>query len=140
MTRTQLIRKLLRTNHLNVSERRALVPPAIQYSELLAVVRDTLGRESRFDSLIGVLQRSDDGKYRMHRKGLPFRIEEEYCNEKALVVSSAPAEVVGSDDYDSLDAALQAFIGEILAGASIDGIEIREIPQAKKRPWWKFWA
>jgi hypothetical protein len=116
MTRTQLIGKLLRTNHLDVPERQSLVPPAIHYSELLAVVRDTLERRSRFSSLIGVLLKSGDGKHSIHRKSLPFRIEEEYSKEKVLVLSSGPAKVVETIEYDSLDSALQAFIGEILKG------------------------
>lgn len=39
MTRTQLVRKLLRTLHLNVPERRQLAPPTIDFAELMAVIR-----------------------------------------------------------------------------------------------------
>ena len=39
MTRAQLVRKLLLTLHLNVPERRQLVPPAIDFAELMADIQ-----------------------------------------------------------------------------------------------------
>jgi hypothetical protein len=66
MTRAQLVGKLLRTCHLNVPERRQLVPPDIHFSEILAVIRDAVEREGLFSSGYLTLEQLDGGAYRLH--------------------------------------------------------------------------
>jgi hypothetical protein len=67
MTRIQLILKLLRTCHLNVPERRQLVPPAIHFAEILAVITDHLDRMNRFASGEIALQKVNAGTYQCRR-------------------------------------------------------------------------
>jgi hypothetical protein len=91
MTRAELIRKLLETNHLNVPERRQLVPPAIHLSELLAVIRDTVERECRFCSATETLDRLTISCYPSHSR-FPTRARPQVAgNSKSLAEIRYPS-------------------------------------------------
>ena len=108
-TRTELIRKLLES-HLNVPELRELVPPAIHFSEVVAVIRDVLEREGRFLAL----EKLEGGKHRVHRLlgG----------EEIAMSVYGPSVDVI--EDYPNLDCAVQALWNQ----SEINGIKILGVP------------
>jgi hypothetical protein len=167
MMRVELIRKLLETNHLNVPERRQLIPAAVQLFEVLEVIRDAIERECRFCTLRAILERSDHGVYRVHRlrdplcgPGHVMDVSGDTAQVLVLGTMSNGSLVAATDDYPEREPALEAFIAIILKGGcgqsvgTIDGVEILGIPQfhrhpqaplaqtkvARKRPWWRFWA
>src|SRR6516162_5747689 len=122
MTRALLIQKLLETYHLNVPERRQLVPPALEVSELQAVIRDCVEGVGRFSQL----EKLEGGTYRVHHCEQP---------EYAMGCYGPPIDVI--DDYADLDSAAQ----ELLNSAyhlgrldNIDGIEISGLAQFRALP------
>jgi hypothetical protein len=137
MTRAELIRKLLETSHLNVPERRQLVPSAVHLSEVLAVIRDVVERENRFCSVIATLEKHEGEKYRIYRLRDPT-MGIWYPSLDAALRAPPSRAVPVTDDYPSLDSALQAFVGHVLtdpdplgtglAPGTIDGIEILGLP------------
>jgi hypothetical protein len=60
MTRTQLLRKLLESNHLNVAERAALGAAPIHQEELIKVILHVLHAEQRFAAGEFLIERMDD--------------------------------------------------------------------------------
>jgi hypothetical protein len=121
MTRTQLIRKLLQTYHLNVPERRQLVPPGIHFSEILAVIRDVIEREHRFTSGHLTLEKLDAGTYRVHYLEYDPHLGD-MANE--CCGPSVPA----TSDYPSVVPAMEAFLVHMRATRDVDGIEILGFP------------
>src|SRR5262249_32020321 len=93
MTRALLIQKLLETYHLNVPERRQLVPPAIEVSELQAVIRDCVEGGGRFSAL----EKLEGGRYRVHHW---------LDHEWAMGCYGPPVDVI--DDYADLGSAAQS--------------------------------
>jgi hypothetical protein len=121
MTRVQLIEKLLRTYHLNVAERRQLIPPVIHFSEILAVIRNALQRENRFSSGHLTLEKRSGATYRLHYL--------EYDPQASDLVNewggpSVPATI----EYTTADAAVTAFIIHLGATRDMDGIAISDFP------------
>ena len=125
MTRAQLIRKLLRTLHLNVPERRQLDPPTIDFAELMAAIQEVVKREGRFSSGEFTLEKLTDGNYRIHRL-VPDPMAGDMWSEIGIVPVT--------DDYSSADSAVGAFIRFLLGRAwgspagTIDGIQILGCP------------
>ena len=125
MTRAQLIRKLLRTLHLNVPERRQLVPPTIDFAELMAAVQEVVEREGRFSSGELGLERMARGQYRIHRLAPEPSAGDMWADSDMVPVT---------DDYSSTDSAAGAFIRHLLGPtwgsptATIDGIQILGVP------------
>ena len=105
MTRAQLVRKLLRTLHLNVPERRQLVPPTIDYAELMAAIQEVVEREGRFASGELGLERRARGQYRIHRLAPEPSAGDMWADSDMVPVT---------DDYSSADSAVGAFIRHLL--------------------------
>jgi hypothetical protein len=108
-TRTDLIQKLLKTNHLDVPERRQLVPLAIQFSEVTAAIREVVERDGPFWGL----EKLNDGRYRTH---------DLLDNELAMSVYGPAVDVI--EDYPDFNSALQASWKQ----NTIDGINILGLP------------
>jgi hypothetical protein len=108
-SRAELIRKLVETNHLNVPERRELVPSTIQFLEVVGVIRDAIERQGCFLNL----EKLEGGKYRVHHL---------LDNELAMSVYGPAVDVI--HDYLDLDAAVQAFLNR----SDIEGIKILGVP------------
>jgi hypothetical protein len=121
MTRPQLVEKLLRTCHLNVPERRQLVPPGIHFSEILAVIHVVVERDRRFSSGHLTLEKLDGETYRLH-----FLKYDPQASD--LVNDWGGPSIPAISDYDSVNSAAIAFITHMGATRDIDGIEILEFP------------
>jgi hypothetical protein len=161
MTRPELIRKLLETHHLNVPERKQLIPPAIHVSELFDVIRHVLERESRFCSVMGTLEKHEGTRYRwsgaprspaisslgiveggVFKGGVFFDPQTGmfYPSVDAMRYAKRPRHGVpeATEDYVTLESALQAFLCHILNAhlgqqpGTIDGIEISGLPPRKE--------
>jgi hypothetical protein len=124
LTRKELIRKLVTTDHLNVPERRRLVPLSVGFSEILAVIDAALEAGGLFPpgylftpgqppKLVGdatVLQKMNNGNYRLYwQRAYPWD-------------PSSTAERM-TKDYDNLPTAAAEFV-RIWWGSDIDGIPI----------------
>jgi hypothetical protein len=121
MTRIQLILKLLRTCHLNVPERRQLTPPAIHFTEILAVITDYLDRMNRFSSGSTALEKVDAGTYRLHYQRRDSQLGD---LENDWFGPSIPATL----DYASGESAVIAFMIDLCATRDLDGVEILGFP------------
>jgi hypothetical protein len=125
MTRAQLVRKLLRTLHLNVPERRQLDPPTIDFAELVAVIQEVVERDGRFASGDLSLEKIADGRYRLRRL-VPDPSAGDMWADDAI----API----TDDYASADPAAELLIRRLLGPTwgspvgTLDGIRILGCP------------
>jgi hypothetical protein len=144
MTRAELIRKLLETNHLSVPERCTLVPETIHISELASVVREVVDRESRFCAPAVILEKSADGKYVLRRLTDPrSRLHVLACGTTGDAVRVVLAGTMSSENqptelemHSTVESALDAFVRRIVIDGStwgqppgtIDGIEIVGLP------------
>jgi hypothetical protein len=123
MTRAELILKLLQTCHLNVAERRQLVPPGIHFSEILAVIRDVIERERRFTAGHLTLERLDAGTYCFHYLEFDPQLGD-------MANSCCGPSVSATGDYPSVDSAVEAFLVHMRATHDLDGIEILGFPNS----------
>ena len=121
MTRAQLVQKLLRTCHLNVPARQHLVPPDIRFSEILAVIRDTVERERRFSSGHLTLEKLDGGAYRLHYLKYDPQASD-------LVNDMGGPSIPATADYQTAYAAVIALLVHLRATRDLDGIGILEFP------------
>lgn len=122
MTRPQLIAKLLKTWHLNVPERSLLVPPAIHYAEILAVIHDALEQEGSFAAAWGIrLEKSNNGAYRLH-----YLLYDTSLGDHALSVIGPT--IPATTDHQNLDAAIKDLFRKLRITPDIDGIKILDIP------------
>jgi len=136
MTRAELVRKLLETCHLNVPERRQLVPPAVHFSEILAVIRDVVAREGWFSSGKLTLEELEAGTCRFHHLKYDPKASD-------LVNDWCGPSIPATTDYPRVDSAAEAFIDYLeqqrwlnwiksptwaSPRGEIDGIEIWGLP------------
>jgi hypothetical protein len=117
---------------LNVPDRRQLVPPAIHFSEILAVIRDVVTREGWLSSGNLTLEELEAGTCRFHHLTHDPQTSD-------LVNDWGGPSIRSKTDYPSVDSAAEAFIDYLglnwLKGPSwdsprgeIDGIEILGLP------------
>ena len=126
MTRAQLIEKLLRTYHLNVPERRQLVPPSIDYSEILALLRDVLEQERSFSSGPLTLEKRDGATYRLHYLKHDPQLSD-------LLNDWMGPTIPSTNDYSSLESAVEAFMLQLGAMCDMDGIRICGFPGVRNQ-------
>ncbi len=125
-SRTQLILKLIATNHLNVPERRLLRAAGIKFSEALTAINAVLEKDGQIVSGRRQLARPGNGIYRITWIVDPNDCIFSLSVQDAMARAPYPCETRAAD-FGNLSEAVSAFLDQVIN--DFDGVgAMRNIP------------